>query len=104
MVYPISQSFLFHKMIVPLVYAFATSKSMLPLVSVKRTERKKKHFLQVPTDTKPTLHLVCAVRPQPAAQLGARPKVCYSHLLFILGFGHVVRSSATCKNRHSVYL
>lgn len=103
MVYPTSQSFLFHKMIVPLVYGFATSKSMWPLVSVKRTE-KNKLFLQVPTDTKPTLHLVCAVRPQPAAQLGARPKVCYSHLLFILGFRHVVRSSAACKNRHSVYL
>ncbi|XP_056117130.1 homocysteine-responsive endoplasmic reticulum-resident ubiquitin-like domain member 1 protein [Rhinichthys klamathensis goyatoka] len=32
-------------------------------------------FSKVPSDTKPTLHLVCAVRPQPAAQLGARPKV-----------------------------
>lgn len=41
MVYPTSQSFLFHKMIVPLVYGFATSKSMWPLVSVKRTEKKQ---------------------------------------------------------------
>lgn len=32
-------------------------------------------FSKVPSDTKPTLHLVCAFRPQPAAQLGARPKV-----------------------------
>lgn len=103
MVYPISQRFHFHKMIVPLVCAFATSKIMLTLVSVKRTE-KNNPFLQVPSDTKPTLHLVCAVRPQPAAQLGARPKVCYSHLLFILGFCHVVRFSATCKKRHSVHL
>jgi len=79
MVYTISQSFLFHKRIVPLVYDFATSKRMLTLVSVKRT-KKKTFSLQVPSDTKPTLHLVCAVRPQPAAQLGARPKVCYSHL------------------------
>jgi len=42
MVYTISQSFLFHKRIVPLVYDFATSKRMLTLVSVKRT--KKKNF------------------------------------------------------------
>lgn len=70
-------------------------------------ELKKKNpslFLQVPSDTNPTLHLVCAVRPRPAAQLGARPKVCFSHLLSILGFYHVVRFSTTCKNRHSVYL
>lgn len=46
-------------------------------------------FLQVPSDTKPTLHLVCAVRPQ----LGARPKVCYSYLLLILVFYYVVRFS-----------
>ncbi|XP_016408188.1 homocysteine-responsive endoplasmic reticulum-resident ubiquitin-like domain member 1 protein isoform X2 [Sinocyclocheilus rhinocerous] len=32
-------------------------------------------FSKVPSETKPTLHLVCAVKPQPAAQLGARPKV-----------------------------
>ncbi|KAA0715021.1 Homocysteine-responsive endoplasmic reticulum-resident ubiquitin-like domain member 1 protein [Triplophysa tibetana] len=32
-------------------------------------------FSKVPSDTKPTLHLVCAFRPQSAAQLGARPKV-----------------------------
>ncbi|KAK2894657.1 hypothetical protein QQF64_012452 [Cirrhinus molitorella] len=32
-------------------------------------------FSKVPLETNPTLHLVCAVRPQPAAQLGARPKV-----------------------------
>ncbi|XP_016086281.1 homocysteine-responsive endoplasmic reticulum-resident ubiquitin-like domain member 1 protein [Sinocyclocheilus grahami] len=32
-------------------------------------------FSKVSSETKPTLHLVCAVRPQPAAQLGARPKV-----------------------------
>uniref|UniRef100_A0A673JLR3 Homocysteine-responsive endoplasmic reticulum-resident ubiquitin-like domain member 1 protein n=1 Tax=Sinocyclocheilus rhinocerous TaxID=307959 RepID=A0A673JLR3_9TELE len=31
-------------------------------------------FSKVPSETKPTLHLVCAVKPQPAAQLGARPK------------------------------
>ncbi|XP_059362582.1 homocysteine-responsive endoplasmic reticulum-resident ubiquitin-like domain member 1 protein [Carassius carassius] len=32
-------------------------------------------FSKVPSETKPTLHLVCAVRPQHAAQLGARHKV-----------------------------
>uniref|UniRef100_A0A8C2B5I8 Homocysteine-inducible, endoplasmic reticulum stress-inducible, ubiquitin-like domain member 1 n=1 Tax=Cyprinus carpio TaxID=7962 RepID=A0A8C2B5I8_CYPCA len=32
-------------------------------------------FSKAPSETKPTLHLVCAVKPQPAAQLGARPKV-----------------------------
>lgn len=36
-------------------------------------------FSKVPSDTKPTLHLVCAVRPQPASQLGARPKVTSTH-------------------------
>uniref|UniRef100_A0A673M3P1 Ubiquitin-like domain-containing protein n=1 Tax=Sinocyclocheilus rhinocerous TaxID=307959 RepID=A0A673M3P1_9TELE len=32
-------------------------------------------FSKVPSEIKPTLHLVCAMRPQPDAQLGARPKV-----------------------------
>lgn len=32
-------------------------------------------FSKVSSEPKPILHLVCAVRPQPAAQLGARPKV-----------------------------
>lgn len=47
-------------------------------------------FSKVPSDTKPTLHLVCAVRPQPASQLGARPKVCYCHLPFIFDSYHVL--------------
>lgn len=79
---PICQSFFFHKMIVPLVNVFATSKSTLPHASVKRTEKLHFFFLQVPSEPKPILHLVCAVRPQPAAQLGARPKVFFSCYLF----------------------
>lgn len=53
----------------------------------KVLEKKLFLLLQVPSETKPTLHLVCAVRPQTAAQLGARPKVFF--LLFILGLSHV---------------
>uniref|UniRef100_A0A8C1XK86 Homocysteine-inducible, endoplasmic reticulum stress-inducible, ubiquitin-like domain member 1 n=1 Tax=Cyprinus carpio TaxID=7962 RepID=A0A8C1XK86_CYPCA len=44
------------------------------LLSKELEKNKLFFFLQFPSETKPTLHLVCAVRPQPAAQLGARPK------------------------------
>ncbi|XP_073706498.1 homocysteine-responsive endoplasmic reticulum-resident ubiquitin-like domain member 1 protein [Garra rufa] len=36
-------------------------------------------FSKAPSETNPTLHLVCAMRPQPAAQLGARPKETSTH-------------------------
>ncbi len=47
-------------------------------------KKKNVFFLQVPSEPKPILHLVCAVRPQPAAQLGARPKVFFPAIYFRL--------------------
>lgn len=35
-------------------------------------------FVYLQTDTVPTLHLVCVLKPQPDFQQGARPKVCLS--------------------------